>query len=65
MMNLDLRNAHIGLAVGIVVLVIGCILFKDSGEDVLQLVCIAMLIATLGTTSILEWRDERRQKRDQ
>ncbi len=61
-MNVDLRSAHIGLAVGIVVLVVGCILFKDSGEGALQLVALAMLIIALGTTSFLDWRDERRER---
>lgn len=64
-MKLDLRNAHISLAVGVVVLVIGCFLFRDSGEDALQMVALAMLVVTFGTFIVLEDRDERRHKRDQ
>jgi uncharacterized membrane protein YoaK (UPF0700 family) len=64
-MKLDLRNAHISLAVGVVVLVIGCFLFRDSGEDALQMVALAMLVVTFGTFIVLEDRDERRHERDQ
>jgi hypothetical protein len=64
-MKLDLRNAHISLAVGTVVLVIGCYLFRNSGEGALQLVALAMLVVTFGTFFLLEDRDERRQRRDQ
>jgi hypothetical protein len=64
-MKHDLRNAHVSLGVGLVVLTAGCYLFRHSGEDALQLVAFAMLVVTFGTFAFLEDRDERRHKRDQ
>jgi len=61
-MDLDLRNVHIALAVGTVVLIVGCYLFRNAGEDALQLVGIAMFVVALGTLFFLDERDERRHK---
>ncbi len=58
-----MRNAHIGLGVGTIVLIVGCLLFWNSGEDAMQMVGAAMLVAAFGTTSALDTRDERRRDR--
>jgi multisubunit Na+/H+ antiporter MnhB subunit len=61
----DLRNAHIGFGVGVVVLVVGCYLLRNAGEDALGLLGLAVLVVSVGTFILLEDREERRQKRDQ
>lgn len=63
-MNLDLRNVHIALAVGTVVLIVGCYLFRNSGEGALQMVALAMLVIGFGTLGFLDARDERRRGGD-
>jgi hypothetical protein len=62
-MKVDMRNANIGIGVGVVVLIVGCALFRNSGEDAIQAVGVAMLIATFATIGILDNRDESRPKR--
>lgn len=61
----DPRNAHIGIGIGIVVLLVGCYLLKNAGEDALGLLGLAVLVVSVGTFVLLEDREERRQKRDQ
>lgn len=61
----DLRKANISVAVGMAVLVIGMLLFEDAGEGAIQLVGLAMLIATFGTLTFLLERDDSRRKREE
>jgi hypothetical protein len=63
--NPDLRNANIGLAVGIAVLLVGLLLFRHAGEGALQIVVLATLISAFGTCLLLEEREYRRRGRDQ
>jgi hypothetical protein len=68
MPRVDLKKAHTAVAVGVVVLVIGGLLFRDAGEGAMQLVVLATLIATFGTLTLLFEREDRqrnRPKRDQ
>jgi hypothetical protein len=58
----DLRNAHIALAAGIVVLVVGAFLVRDGGEGPMQLAGLAGLVATFGTALFLNARDDRQGK---
>jgi hypothetical protein len=63
---MNLRNQHIALAVGAVILFGGTFLFRHSGEGVLQIVALVFLIVIFGTSELLEARDEkRREKRNQ
>jgi hypothetical protein len=61
--NVDLRNANIAIGVGIAVLIAGCLLFGDAGDSALELVGLAMLIATFGTLTFLYVREDRREER--
>jgi hypothetical protein len=59
----DLRNAHIAIAVGMAVAFGGGYLVRNAGEGAMQLVGVAMLVATFGTGLLLLAREERREKR--
>lgn len=59
----DLKKANISVAVGVAVLVIGGLLFRDAGEGAMQLVGLAMLIATFGTLTFFYDREDRRRER--
>jgi uncharacterized membrane protein YfcA len=60
----ELRNAHISMAVGAVVAFVGGFLARDAGDDVMQLVGLATLVASFGTMILLSDRDERRERRE-
>jgi 4-hydroxybenzoate polyprenyltransferase len=59
---MNLRNQHIALAVGVVVLFGGAFLFRHSGEGALQVVALVFLIVTFGTAQVLDARDYKRRK---
>ncbi len=59
-----LRNAHIAIAVGAVVLVSGVVLAGGTETDAAKLVVIAMFAAMFGTAAALDARDERRERRE-
>jgi hypothetical protein len=61
--EMDLRNANIAIGVGGIVLISGCLLFGDAGDYALELVALAMLIATFGTLTFLYVREDRREER--
>lgn len=64
-MKANLRNAHISLLIGAVVLFGGVYLFRHADEDVLPLVGLVCWIVAFGTFSLLSARDDRRRRRDQ
>jgi hypothetical protein len=57
-----LRYANIGLAVSAVILVVGVVLFRDSGEEALQGVGLAAFVIGSAVYLSLEKRAERREK---
>lgn len=59
------RNAHISLAIGVAMLIVGEFLFRNSGEGALQIFALVTLIVMFGTLTLLNERDERRQKHRQ
>lgn len=59
----DLRNAHIALAAGMIVLFVGGFLVRNAGEDAMQLIGAAVLIVSFGTLFALNARDGRRRER--
>ena len=60
-----MKNANIGLAVGLAILFIGGFPLRHS-EVALQLIMLITLIAAFGTCLLLDERDERRERnRDQ
>jgi len=65
MMRGDLRNANIGIGVGVVFLATGLFFLGSSGEDALELLGLGTLVVALGTFMLLEEREERRHKRNQ
>ncbi len=60
-----LKYAHIGLAVGGTVLLLGAVLLKDAGEGALQALTVVAFILTFGVYHGLDERDKRRRRRDQ
>lgn len=62
MMNIDLRNANIGVAVAGVIFFVGGYLFRDS-EGILTIVVLAGFFLAIGVTVLLDEREERRQNR--
>jgi hypothetical protein len=59
-----MRNANIGLAVGLTVLFVGAFLLRHS-EGALQILVLATFIIAFGTFHFLDEREKRRSKRDQ
>jgi uncharacterized membrane protein YfcA len=58
-----LRNANIGIAVGVTIAVVGAVAFRHSGEAALQLVGFLALVAALAAFMILDERDMRRKEK--
>jgi hypothetical protein len=61
--DIDLRNANIAIGVGLTVLISGCVLFRNAGDYALELVALAVLVATFGTLTLLYVREDRREER--
>jgi hypothetical protein len=59
-----MRNANIGVAVGLTVLFVGTFLFRHS-EGALQAVLLATFVAAFGTHQFLGERERRRSGRSQ
>jgi len=59
-MKRSLRNANIGIASSIVVLVVGTVFFHDS-EGAMEALAIVTTVVAFGVLFFLEWRDERTQ----
>ena len=62
--KVDLRNAHIALAVLAVILFVGGFLVRNAGEGAMQLVGLAAFAAGFGTLFFLNERREQRKKRE-
>jgi len=60
----DLRQANIGIAVGVVVMVVGAFLFRNSGEAALQLVGIVSFASAFAVYFVLLGRAERENEKD-
>lgn len=52
----ELRNAHISILVFAIILVGGVFLFRNSGEEAIQLVGLVAFIAAFGLLFVLEDR---------
>jgi 4-hydroxybenzoate polyprenyltransferase len=63
-MQLHWRNAHISLAIGSIILLVGAYFFRDS-EGPLTIVVLVAFFAMFWTLASLNERDERRRKGDQ
>jgi hypothetical protein len=61
--KIDLRNANIGIAVSAVVLAVGFIPFHSS-KGASEALAAGALAAGLAVLFILDWRDERAQRKD-
>lgn len=59
----DLRNANIGILVGVLIVVMGLLVFRNSGEEALQLVGLIAFVGALAVQTILDELAERREKR--
>jgi hypothetical protein len=62
--EVDMRNPHIAVAVGLSVLVAGSLLFRDAGETALKLLVLVTFLVTFVTLALLDARDERRERRE-
>lgn len=60
----QLRNAHIAIGVGAVVVFAGGFLVRNAGEGAMQLIGVATLVATFGTLALLNTRETRRERRE-
>lgn len=60
-----LRYAHIGLAVGLMVLVVGLILLRDAGDEARQAMALVSFVVTFVVYHGLDERNKRRKERDQ
>lgn len=58
----SLRNAHIGLAVGIVVLFGGGFIFRNAGDGAMQIIAFVTLFVTFGVYHFLDERERRAEK---
>jgi hypothetical protein len=63
-LEVDMRNPHIAVGVGLAVLVAGSLLFRDAGETALKVLVLTTFLVTFGTLALLDARDERRERRD-
>lgn len=57
-MKRSFRNANIGLATSVAVLIVGTIIFHDS-ESAMEALALLALVVAFGVLFFLEWRDER------
>ena len=60
-----MRRAHIGAGVGLLVMLVGVILFHDASEGVIQAVGLVGFIVACGVYVSLDERARRRQERNQ
>lgn len=60
-----MRRAHLAVAVGFVVMLVGVILFQDEGEDAIQAVGLVGLVVTFGIYIFLDERAGKRRERGQ
>lgn len=58
------RCANIGLAVSMVVLIGGVLIFRNSGDGALGAVSLATLLTAFGVFYSLDERNKRRKRRD-
>lgn len=62
----DLRQANIGIAVGVTVMIVGVFIFRHSGEAALQLVGVVSFVSAFAAYFILQGRvDKRNEKNSQ
>ena len=59
----DLRNANIGILVGTLIAVVGAVVFRNSGEDALELVGLAALVGAFAVYTILDELTKRKKTR--
>jgi hypothetical protein len=62
-MKRSLRNANIGIASSVVVLIVGTIFFHGN-EGAMELLALFGFSVAMGVLFFLEWRDERAQRKD-
>jgi hypothetical protein len=60
-MKRSIHNANIGLAVSMVVLIGGTVIFRNAGDDALGAVGLATFLTALGVHDYLGQRDRRRK----
>jgi hypothetical protein len=60
-----MRNANIGVAVGLAIIFGGAFLLRHAGEGPRQLVAVAAFIAAFGVFHFLDEREKRRRDRPQ
>lgn len=58
-----LRNAHIGLGVGMIVALVGTVLLHGN-ESALNALSVAVIVTTFGIFATLSIRDERARDKD-
>jgi uncharacterized membrane protein YfcA len=59
----DLRNANIGILVGTLIAVVGAVVFRNSGEDALELVGLTALVGAFAVYTILDELTKRKKTR--
>ncbi len=57
-----LRYAHIGLAVGIAIMIVGVLVFKDSSEAAMQACALFGFFVALVIANVFDARAKRRKK---
>jgi hypothetical protein len=60
----SVRYANISIGVGVLIVVVGVLVFRKYGDAALELVGLATLPGSLGTYFMLEERARRRGKRE-
>jgi uncharacterized membrane protein len=58
----QLRDAHVAIAIGTMILFVGGFLVRDAGEGAMQLVGVLAFFATFGTLVVLAERELRRKR---
>jgi hypothetical protein len=61
-MKRSFRNANIGLAASVVVLVVGVVLLHDS-ESAIEVLALFAFGVAMGVLFFLDWRDERARRK--
>jgi quinol-cytochrome oxidoreductase complex cytochrome b subunit len=61
-MKRSFRNANIGIASSVVVLIVGTILFYDN-DGAMELLALFAFGVAMGVLFFLDWRDERAQRK--
>jgi len=60
----DLRQANIGIVVGVAVMAVGVFIFRHSGEAALQLVGAVSFVSAFAVYFTLQGRADRRNEKD-